>query len=163
MHAGGMRRGLIVAVLVLVIDQASKFYLVDLMARHPEGIVLTPFFNLVQVWNRGVSFGVLGSEWLGENQRWLLAALAVGVAVAMVFWLRKVTNRWETLAIGLVIGGAVGNAIDRVIYGAVADFFDFHVSGWHWPAFNVADMGISCGAVALVVVAILSPKSQGLE
>lgn len=163
MHAGGMRRGLIVAVLVLVIDQASKFYLVDLMARHPEGIVLTPFFNLVQVWNRGVSFGVLGSEWLGENQRWLLAALAVGVAVAMVFWLRKVTNRWETLAIGLVIGGAVGNAIDRVIYGAVADFFDFHVSGWHWPAFNVADMGISCGAVALVAVAILSPKSQGLE
>lgn len=163
MHTSGMRRGLIVAVLVLVIDQASKFYLVDLMARHPEGIVLTPFFNLVQVWNRGVSFGVLGSEWLGENQRWLLAALAVGVAVAMVFWLRKVTSRWESLAIGLVIGGAVGNAIDRVIYGAVADFFDFHVSGWHWPAFNVADMGISCGAVALVVVAILSPKSQGLE
>ncbi len=158
-----MRRGLIVAIILLVVDQASKFALVDLMARHPEGIVLTPFFNLVQVWNRGVSFGFMGSEWLGENQRWVLAILALAVAAAMVVWLRQVTNRLESLAIGLVIGGAVGNAIDRMLYGAVADFFDFHVGGWHWPAFNVADMGISCGAVALVAIAILSPKSQVLK
>lgn len=105
----------------------------------------------------------MGSEWLGENQRWVLAILALAVAAAMVVWLRQVTNRLESLAIGLVIGGAVGNAIDRMLYGAVADFFDFHVGGWHWPAFNVADMGISCGAVALVAIAILSPKSQVLK
>ncbi len=158
-----MRQGLVIAALVLLVDQVSKYFLIDLMAVYPEGIVLTPFFNLVQVWNRGVSFGILGSEWLGNNQRWLLAGLALAVAVALVFWLRRVSHRWEPIAIGLVIGGAVGNAIDRIVYGAVADFFDFHVAGWHWPAFNVADMGISCGAVALVVIAILSPKSQGLE
>lgn len=158
-----MRQGLVIAALVLLVDQVSKYFLIDLMAVYPKGIVLTPFFNLVQVWNRGVSFGILGSEWLGNNQRWLLAGLALAVAVALVFWLRRVSHRWEPIAIGLVIGGAVGNAIDRIVYGAVADFFDFHVAGWHWPAFNVADMGISCGAVALVVIAILSPKSQGLE
>lgn len=158
-----MRQGLTIAVVVLLVDQVSKYFLIDLMTAYPHGIAITPFLNLVQVWNRGVSFGVLGSEWLGDSQRWLLAGLALAVTVALVFWLRRVSHRWEPIAIGLVIGGAVGNAIDRIVHGAVADFFDFHIAGWHWPAFNVADMGISCGAVALVAIAILSPKSQGLE
>lgn len=161
--AGPLRFGLIVAAVVLVLDQLSKLALIDLMRAHPGGIVLTPFFNLVQVWNRGVSFGMLGGEWFGDNQRWILAVLAVAVAVLLGFWLRKAERPVDRLALGLVIGGALGNAIDRVAYGAVADFFDFHAAGWHWPAFNIADAAITCGAVGLILGAILPTRSRGLE
>lgn len=155
-----MRHGLTVATLVFLIDRTSKLALVDLMARQPEGIILTPFLNLVQVWNRGVSFGFLGAEWLGGNQRWLLALFALAAAGAMVVWLRRVTSRREALAIGLVIGGAIGNAVDRMLYGAVADFFDFHVAGWHWPSFNLADVAITGGGLALVTLAMAAPNAE---
>lgn len=158
-----LRFGLAVAAVVLVLDQASKFLLIDLMRANPGGIELAPFFNLVQVWNRGVSFGMLGSEWLGDNQRWLLSLLAIAVSVVLGFWLSKAERPLDRLSLGLVIGGALGNAIDRVIYGAVADFFDFHVAGWHWPAFNIADAGITCGAIGLILGAILPPRSRTLE
>ncbi len=158
-----LRFGLSVAAIVLVLDQASKLWLVGLMERHPEGIVLAPFFNLVQVWNRGVSFGMLGGEWLGDNQRWLLALLAVAVSAVLAVWLYRANRPLDRLALGLVIGGALGNAIDRIAYGAVADFFDFHLSGWHWPAFNIADAAISMGAACLLLGAILPPQSRGLR
>ena len=158
-----IRFGFLVAAIVLVLDQLSKIALIDLMRANPGGIVLTPFFNLVQVWNRGVSFGMLGGEWFGDNQRWILSALAIAVSVLLAFWLRKAERPIDRLALGLVIGGAIGNAIDRVIYGAVADFFDFHVAGWHWPAFNIADAAITCGAVGLILGAILPPRSRRLE
>jgi signal peptidase II len=158
-----LRFGLVVAVIVLVLDQASKVALIALLRAYPEGIVLAPFFNLVQVWNRGVSFGMLGGEWLGDNQRWLLAGLAVAVSVVLGWWLRRADSRLDRLALGLVIGGAIGNAIDRVAYGAVADFFDFHLGGWHWPAFNIADAAITVGALCLLLGAILPPQSRALR
>ena len=158
-----VRFGFLVAAIVLVLDQLSKLALIDLLRANPGGLVLTPFFNLVQVWNRGVSFGMLGGEWFGDNQRWILSGMAVAVAIVLAFWLRKAERPIDRLALGLVIGGAIGNAIDRVIYGAVADFFDFHVSGWHWPAFNIADAAITCGAVGLIIGAILPPRSRVLE
>ncbi|WP_368744732.1 signal peptidase II [Desertibaculum subflavum] len=160
---GELRFGLMVVAVVLVLDQASKFVLVDLMRANPGGLEIAPFFNLVQVWNRGVSFGMLGGEWFGDNQRWILVVLSIAVSVLLGFWLRKAERGIDRLALGLVIGGALGNAIDRVVYGAVADFFDFHLGGWHWPAFNIADAAITCGAVGLILGAILPTRSRSLE
>ena len=145
---------------MLVADQASKAWLLDVMAANGfRGIEVTGFFNLVMVWNRGVSFGMLNSG--AETTRWLLTALAVAVSAGLVVWLARTTQRLPALAIGLVIGGALGNALDRVRYGAVADFFDFHVAGYSWPAFNIADAGITVGVLLLLLDALMAPRSSG--
>jgi len=143
-----MRLGLIVATVTLLLDQASKLYLIDLMQRRGP-VEVTPFFNLVMVWNRGVSFGLFNDHSTPELQRWLLAGLAGVLSVVLLVWLRKAEQPLLRVALGLVIGGAIGNMIDRMAYGAVADFFDFHVAGWHWPAFNIADSGIVVGVALL--------------
>lgn len=140
------RRGLTVALAILVLDQASKAIVLALLA---EPIRVTGFFNLVLVWNRGVSFGMLGG--LGAAAPWLLVGLALAVAVALMVWLWREPRPLTGLALGLVIGGALGNAIDRVRFGAVVDFLDFHLSGYHWPAFNVADSAIVVGAGLLLL------------
>ena len=140
------RCGLTVALAILLLDQASKAMVLALLA---EPIRVTGFFNLVLVWNRGVSFGMLGG--LGASAPWLLIGLALAVAVALTIWLWRETRLLTGLALGLVIGGALGNAIDRVRFGAVVDFLDFHLSGYHWPAFNVADSAIVVGAGLLVL------------
>jgi signal peptidase II len=120
-------------------------------------VEFTSFFRIVMVWNRGVSFGMFNSG--EEVTRWVLTALAVGVSIALVVWLSRVRSRLPAVAIGLVVGGALGNALDRVIRGAVADFFDFHVAGWSWPAFNIADAAITVGVLLLVLDAIRTPRS----
>lgn len=152
--------GLGVAAAVLVLDQASKWWVVEGLMQPPQKIVLTPFLNLIMAWNKGVSFGLLASEsWLGA---WGLPLLALGVVAALLLWLRKAGRSWVALAIGLIVGGALGNVIDRFRYGAVADFIDFHLFGWHWYTFNVADAGISVGATLLVLDSLFrkpeSPK-----
>jgi signal peptidase II len=140
------RCGLTVALAILLVDQASKAIVLALLA---EPIRVTGFFNLVLVWNRGVSFGMLGG--LGASAPWLLIGLALAVAVALTIWLWREARVLTGLALGLVIGGALGNAIDRARFGAVVDFLDFHLSGYHWPAFNVADSAIVVGAGLLVL------------
>ncbi|MCF8469134.1 MAG: signal peptidase II [Sneathiella sp.] len=142
-----LRLGLIVAGLVIALDQISKVYLIDVMAQYPAGIEVTPFFNLVMVWNRGVSFGMFASS----DMRWILVGVSAIISIVVLLWLRKATNRALTIGLGLVLGGAIGNIIDRVRLGAVADFFDFDLIFMRWPAFNVADMAIVCG-VALIVL-----------
>ena len=96
-----------------------------------------------------------------ETTRWLLTALAVAISLGLVFWLRQAEKPLPVVAIGLVIGGALGNALDRVRYGAVADFFDVHVAGYSWPAFNIADAGITVGVLLLVVDAMMTPRTPG--
>jgi len=143
---------------VLVADQVSKALLLDLLAANGfRGIEVTGFFNLVMVWNTGVSFGMLGDG--AEAMRWVLAGLAVVISGALLVWLARTEVRLQALAIGLVVGGAIGNAIDRVVHGAVADFFDVHVAGWSWPAFNVADSAITIGVGLLLLDALLAPRS----
>jgi signal peptidase II len=148
-----VRFGLAVAALVLIADQATKVWILDLM-QPPRRIEVTGFFDLVLIWNPGISFGLLG-EGAGW-QPWLLSAFAVVVAGGLVYWL--VTGRLSrlpSLGIGLIVGGALGNVVDRMRFGAVVDFVDLHAGGWHWPAFNVADSAITLGVLALLADAVL--------
>ena len=122
----------------------------------PRVIPVLPFFNLVMVWNRGVSFGMFGG---GAVPAWALILLSALIVAMLVAWLRQVDNSWAAVAIGLVIGGAVGNVIDRVIHGAVADFLDFHLGGYHWPAFNLADSAITIGVVLLLAESLFPRRA----
>ncbi|MGH6897272.1 MAG: signal peptidase II [Geminicoccaceae bacterium] len=150
-----LRLGLVVAALVIVLDQVSKVAILTLLDR---AIAVTPFLNLVVVWNPGVSFGMFASA--GALMPWLLSGLALAVAVALGFWLRQAEHPLAGIALGLIIGGALGNVIDRVRFGAVVDFLDFHALGYHWPAFNVADSAICVGAALLLVDGLLAPRRQ---
>ncbi len=123
-----------------------------------EPVRLTGFFSIVMVWNRGISFGLFGSG--EELTRWLLTGFALVIAAGLIFWMHMQTKKLPVIALGMVVGGAVGNAIDRIVYGAVADFFDVHVAGYSWPAFNVADSAITVGVLLLVADALLAPKSD---
>jgi lipoprotein signal peptidase len=119
----------------------------DLPAR--GSVPLLPVLSLTMVWNRGVTFGMLNG--LGAAGAWLLAAIAAGVVIALVVWLRRAETRLVAVALGAIAGGAIGNVLDRLRYGAVVDFIHAHAWGWSWYVFNVADAAIVCGVVALVL------------
>lgn len=140
--------GLLVAVGILVADQISKLFFLDLMQQNPGGIVVTPFFNLVMVWNTGVSFGLFSED--STSRSWTLIAVSFAVMIWLGWWLWRAHSRLVAVALGMIIGGAIGNVIDRYRFGAVFDFLDFHAFGWHWPAFNVADSGIVIGVLLLL-------------
>ena len=140
--------GSIAALIVALLDQASKWWVLELFDKPPYLIKITGFFNLVLGWNRGISFGLFGSD--SEIGKWVLTALAIAICCILAVWLRKASRMIEILAYGMIIGGALGNVLDRIRYGAVTDFLDFHIAGTHWPAFNVADSAIFVGAVLLV-------------
>ncbi|HET8727136.1 MAG TPA: signal peptidase II [Alphaproteobacteria bacterium] len=144
-----IRLGLLVAAVVLVADQVTKWVILDLVMAPPRTIEVTPFFNLVMVWNRGVSFGMFANE--ADMMRWVLIAVAAAITVVMLVWLKRADRGFVAVALGLIIGGAVGNVVDRLRFGAVADFLDLHLMGYHWPAFNVADAGITIGVALLVI------------
>ena len=149
----GLAGGLAVVAATFVADQATKAALLAVMeGRALEPLEITGFFRLVMVWNSGISFGMLSGG--AELQRWLLTAFSIAVAAAIVAWMRNLTGRVPLFAAGLVAGGALGNAADRVVHGAVADFFDVHVGAWSWPAFNVADSAITIGVVLLLADAL---------
>lgn len=112
-------------------------------------IEVLPFFNWVMVWNRGVSFGMLQSG--GPFGAYFMAGLALVISALFLIWMFKTDSKIVRFSIALVIGGALGNVIDRLRFGAVADFLDFHAGGWHWPAFNVADSCITLG-IALIII-----------
>lgn len=143
-----MPLGLALAAVILALDQASKWWILDLFGTTPPPIEVTSFFNLVLTWNEGVSFGLFGG---GAVPPLALSLLSILIVVFLIGWLRKAQQTWTRLAIGSVIGGAIGNVIDRFIHGAVVDFLDVHVAGYHWPAFNVADSAIVVGVGMLLL------------
>jgi signal peptidase II len=143
-----MLKWLAVSLAVIVADQATKFAVLREFALN-ESATVTSFFNLVLVYNRGAAFSFLAgaSGW----QREFFIGIALAASAWVIYLLRK--HGRETLfafSLSLILGGALGNVIDRLRYGAVVDFLDFHAFGYHWPAFNVADSAITCGAVLLV-------------
>lgn len=155
-----LRFGLIIAAAVLVLDQLTKWAVMSGLFGLPfwqpapgfpwvDGVAVTGFFNMVTVWNRGVSFGLFSNA--SDIGPWILSAVAVVISVILVFWLRKAENRFLSLGLGMVLGGAIGNVIDRLRFGAVFDFLDFHAFGYHWPAFNVADCGVVVGVILVLV------------
>jgi len=148
------------AAAALAVDQACKWIAVAVvMQPGPRTIPLTSFFNLTLVYNGGISFGLFRDR-LSEAS-FAFAILSLLVAAALLWWGARCRRRSDKAAFGLISGGAVGNALDRLRQGAVTDFLDFHVGGWHWPTFNLADVAIFAGA-ALIVVRALVPAS-GLD
>jgi len=139
----------LIAAAVLILDQGSKAWILNSVMQPPRVIEVTSFFNIVLAWNRGVSFGMFNSE--SAYGPWLLTGLAIVIVVVLAVWLWKANTCLASLSIALVIGGAAGNVIDRLQYGAVVDFLDVHGFGYHWPAFNVADSAICIGASILVL------------
>ena len=144
-----LRNGLSLAALVISLDQLSKWWITDFIMQPPRIIPVTPFFNLVLGYNRGVSFGIFDSHF--PLNQWLLSLVALAITAALVIWLARADKPWLVVTLGLIIGGAIGNVIDRLVDGAVIDFLDFHWGTHHWPAFNVADTGITMGAAALIL------------
>lgn len=150
-----MPKWLVLSAAVIVLDRITKIAVMRAFTLH-ESVEITTFFNMVFVYNRGAAFSFLSDA--GGWQREFFIGIALAAAVWITWLLRKhASQTLFCLALSLILGGALGNVIDRVMYGAVVDFLDFHVLGWHWPAFNVADIAISCGAVLLVWDA-LKPK-----
>ena len=137
------------AVAVIAIDRIVKLWVVewlDLKSRFAID-VLPPWFNLRMAWNTGINFGLMD---MGDAGRWILIALALAIVAGLIFWTRRVTAMPALIAIGAVVGGALGNVWDRLQYGAVADFLNFSCCGLNNPfAFNVADAAIFCGVIAL--------------
>lgn len=148
--------GLAVAVAIIVLDQITKVWILEGVMQPPRLIEVTPFFNLVLAWNRGVSFGMFNTQ--SDYGAYILIALALVIVAGMAVWLWRSESRWTGVAIGLVIGGAIGNVIDRLLYGAVVDFLDFHAFGYHWPAFNAADSAICVGAGMLILESLFVPR-----
>ena len=141
-------QGLGLAALVAALDQLSKWIIVAHVMNPPVQIEVTSFFNLVLAHNRGVSFGMFAAG--SELGKWILVGLALMISGFLVRWLFQSSSPFSIIALGLILGGAVGNVIDRILIGAVVDFLDFHAFGTHWPAFNVADTTIFLGAAGLI-------------
>ena len=144
-----MPLALAAAAAVALVDQLSKWWIVERVMDPPRALEVTGFFNLMLIYNRGVSFGFLDSE--AALLPWVLSGLAVAIVIGLVVWLRQIEGRWPGVAVGLIVGGAVGNVIDRLRLGAVIDFLDLHWAGFHWPAFNLADSAITLGVALLLV------------
>jgi signal peptidase II len=143
------RVGFIVALLTLIVDQATKLYFLfvfDLPVREP--VVVNPFVNLIVVWNRGISYGLFQQH--TDLGRWILIGVSILAALALSVWIRRTQSRFLAASLALIVGGAIGNVIDRWAYGAVFDFIQFSVGGWSWYVFNVADAAIVAGVAGLL-------------
>lgn len=138
-----------IASIIILLDQVTKITINKLFT-YGESYPVTSFFNLVLAFNKGAAFSFLANQdgW----QRYFFTVLGIGAALFIVYLLKRhAGQRLFCWALTLILGGAVGNVIDRIAYGHVIDFLDFHVSGWHWPAFNVADMAIVAGAALFII------------
>ncbi|MCB9982505.1 MAG: signal peptidase II [Rhodospirillales bacterium] len=164
---------LILGIFLFAFDQISKWFVTEVMIKvvvekpmpstlgffewltsapprlPPVSIEMLPFFNIVMVWNQGVSFGMFsnGSPW----GPWFLSSLSVLISIGFLIWLGRSSSRLQSIALVMVIAGALGNVLDRLRFGAVIDFIDVHAMGTHWPAFNIADSCICIGVFLLIV------------
>ena len=151
-------RWLAVSILILFADQLTKQMIVQNMDLY-ERIEILPFFNLFYIHNLGAAFGFLNDQpgW----QRWFFSIVTTVVSLGILYWLTKLKPSQKLLIIALVfvLGGALGNLFDRVMFGYVIDFIDWHAFGYHWPSFNIADMAISMGAFLLILDSFINSES----
>jgi signal peptidase II len=154
-------RGILLALAVVVLDQLAKAWMLALIFEPGRPLAIAPFFNLTPVWNRGMTFGLLSQG--HPLAPWMFSALALVVVGFLIAWLARAQHPLLALAIPLVIGGAVGNVIDRARFGAVADFLDFYAFGWHFWVFNLADAAITIGAGLLILHALFHPSGEGAK
>ena len=146
------------ALLVLVADQITKVMILQAY-QWGEGTIITGFFNIVRAHNTGAAFSFLADA--GGWQRWMFTGIGLLATVIIVWQLRRhPEQKLLCFAMASILGGAIGNVIDRVLYGYVVDFLDFHWAGWHFPAFNIADMGISVGAALLILDEFLRARAK---
>lgn len=148
------------SVVIFVIDQVSKFWFDNNLAMYQQIVVIPDYFSWTLLYNTGAAFSFLADA--AGWQRWFFAAVAVGVSVVLVIWLKRLKpeETWLALALAMVLGGALGNLVDRVVFGHVVDFILLHWhQQWYFPAFNVADMAITGGAILLALDMFKSDKS----
>jgi signal peptidase II len=160
-------RGLAVAAAAAILDQISKALVLVFFGEPGCALhraVVSPFLDLVLTCNPGVSFGLFNRA--GVNSL-IFSLAALAIILVLVVWLGRVRATFLAAAIGLIIGGAIGNVVDRLRFGAVIDFLDFHLASWHWPAFNLADSAICLGVAAMLLDGMLSrraaPQEKGRE
>lgn len=154
--------GLVAAALSVIIDQVQKYYSLFVYDIANNGPVdWTPNLQFVLVWNRGVSYGLFQQD--TDFGRWALISFRLAAVVLLLVWLARIHSKTGAVAIGLIIGGAIGNAIDGVLYGAVADFFLFHVGDFSWYVFNIADVAIVAGVALLLYDVVLNKEPRTHE
>lgn len=154
-----MMKWLWLSVLAVILDQLSKIWIDSNMSLY-QSIPVFPGFNITYVHNFGAAFSFLSEA--GGWQRWFFALLAASISVGIVIWLKRLKPE-ETLSaisLGLILGGAIGNLIDRVIYGYVIDFFDVYYQIWHWPVFNIADSAITLGVALMLYESFMHKQQQ---
>lgn len=145
---------LLLSLIILILDQITKTW-VSTHLSYNQPVNILPYFDLRLLYNKGAAWSILADQ--GGWQRWFLSALAIIVSIIIMVWLTRLDSkqRWLACALALILGGALGNVMDRIIFGYVVDFIDIYYQTWHWPAFNIADIGISIGAVMLLIDAII--------
>jgi signal peptidase II len=163
-----MRLGLLLAAVVALLDQLTKWLIIEKVMR-PEGVWETPFYTptrieigpyleIVMAWNRGVSIGIFSND--GMWNVVLLSGMSLLIVTLLVVWMRRAPEPMVRLALGLVVGGALGNVVDRIRFGAVADFIYLHWNEHYWPAFNLADSAITVGACVLVLDSLFAGRQS---
>ncbi len=142
--------GIGTAIAAFAADQIHKYWMMDIYGIAERGrVTVTSFFDLVMIWNHGISYGLLQQD--STAGRVLLMAVSLVAVAALYLWMSNATSRLVSISLGLIMGGALGNLADRVVHGAVADFFSFHYSGFYWYVFNIADAAITIGVIGLVI------------
>ena len=158
MKSHKMRYSFILVIATLALDQLTKWMVLDSIWYPPRRIVVTDFLNFIPVANKGISFGLFQSS--SSLGTWIITVFALCVIIVMGIWFFYAKRAWLRIALALVIGGALGNVIDRLHLGWVVDFIDFYFWGWHWPAFNIADSAITIGVIILVIDGLFTPKKK---
>ena len=152
--------GFSVALVTLILDQATKLYTLfvfDLPVKEP--VEFAPFINLIVVWNRGISYGLFQQD--GDLGRWILVVVSILASIGLSVWIRRTTAKLLAASLGLIVGGAIGNVIDRLAYGAVFDFIQFQIGSWSWYVFNVADAAIVAGVIGLLYDSLVLEARRG--
>ena len=153
--------GLSLALLIIILDQLSKYYILEYVVNEYGVIPCTSFFNIVRAWNTGVSFSMFND--MGNMGIWVLSLSSIIIVCFLIYWLYKENNKLIQISLGFIIGGALGNVIDRIRLGAVFDFLDFYVGDKHWPAFNVADSFICIGAFLIIMHSLFNQQKEKEE